>query len=114
MIENIRSNIDDPATKSEWTNAANNWRLPYWDWALPQADTGKFGVPKLVGDSEVMILKLGEREEEKVLNPLYKFTNKVKAGNVSTMLPMGDPKMGKYAVNYKKVPNVSYSNLVFE
>jgi tyrosinase len=103
MIKIINSGIVDPLARQEWTSAAGKWRLPFWDWALPQADTGDFGVPGLVLASEVNIYKLGKREEEPVLNPLHKFTNKLKEGGILKKVPMGDSRLGKYAIKLEKV-----------
>ncbi|KAF7156278.1 hypothetical protein CNMCM5623_009671 [Aspergillus felis] len=88
------------SVKEAWKQAAEMWRLPYWDWAIPQVDYGagkeKLGVPKLVDDSEVWILKLGEKEKEPVPNPLYKFTNKLNGEEVNA----GDKKkMGEFALD---------------
>ncbi|PKX95965.1 tyrosinase [Aspergillus novofumigatus IBT 16806] len=96
---------DSNSAKEAWKQAAETWRLPYWDWALPQVDYGaheeKLGVPKLVADSQVWILKLGEKEKESVPNPLYKFTNKLNGEEVN----VGDKqKMGDFAIDFTKKP----------
>ncbi|KAF4222006.1 hypothetical protein CNMCM5878_007558 [Aspergillus fumigatiaffinis] len=96
---------DSNPAKNDWNDAMETWRLPYWDWALPQVDYGagkeKLGVPKIVDDSEVWILKLGGKDKELVPNPLYKFTNVLNGENVN----VGDrEKMGNFAIDYKEKP----------
>lgn len=78
---------DSNPAKNDWNDAMETWRLPYWDWALPQVDYGagkeRLGVPKIVDDSEVWILKLGGKDKELVPNPLYKFTNELNGEKVN-------------------------------
>ena len=107
MIDELDPGILDEATKKEWTNAAQRWRLPFWDWAIRQSGTGEYGVPQIVQLEQVKVLKLGSRDKESVGNPLYKFTNKIDGQEVS----MDDPKMGAQRLRYTggEVSNVSPS-----
>ncbi|KAL4916116.1 hypothetical protein BDW62DRAFT_212143 [Aspergillus aurantiobrunneus] len=100
MVDELIPNIADAAAKTYWASAAQRWRLPFWDWAIPQSDTGKFGVPQIIELEELSILKLGGRARESVKNPLYKYTNKVNGKGVS----MDDPKMGKQRLKYSDSP----------
>ncbi|KAF7591406.1 hypothetical protein BBP40_001567 [Aspergillus hancockii] len=109
MEEDIVGKIPDnnPAKKT-WEAAMHKWRLPYWDWAIAQVDYGpgkeKLGVPKIVDDSQVSILKIGSQEKEQVPNPLYKYTNKINGERVA----MGDTaKMKQYALGYPKPKDLS-------
>lgn len=96
MIDELVHGIPNEATKKEWTNAAQKWRLPFWDWAIRQACTKEYGVPKIVQLEHIEVLKLGSRDKESVANPLYKFTNKINGQKVS----MDDPKMGAQRLQY--------------
>lgn len=93
----IPKNIQDQATRDEWMKAAQRWRLPFWEWALPQVDTKEFGVPNIVNDSKVEILKLDGQGKETVANPLTQYYNKLNNAGV----PMGDQKMGKFAIKFE-------------
>lgn len=96
MIEELIPSIADAAVKKDWEKAAQRWRLPFWDWALPQSDTGKFGVPQIVALEQLDVLKLGDKKKESLKNPLYKFTNKINGTDVS----MNDAKMKPYQLQY--------------
>ncbi|KAL4919138.1 hypothetical protein BDW62DRAFT_209876 [Aspergillus aurantiobrunneus] len=100
MIEELIPSIADAAVKEDWTRAAQRWRLPFWDWAIPQADTGEFGVPQIVQCEQVEILQLGGKNKERVPNPLYKYINKVGGQEVS----MDDLKMGAQRLKYNAAP----------
>ncbi|KAB8269268.1 tyrosinase [Aspergillus minisclerotigenes] len=101
MDKEIVPSIQNTDRREEWKAAAKQWRLPYWDWALPQADTGKLGVPKLVDESRVQILKLDSQDLESVLNPLHKYTNRFGGRGVA----MGDQRtLGGFAINYEEEP----------
>ncbi|EFY96910.2 tyrosinase [Metarhizium robertsii ARSEF 23] len=96
MDQELIPGITDTAVRQDWKKAAQQWRLPFWDWAIPQADTNKFGVPGIVGREQLEILKLGGKDKESVKNPLYKYTNKIGGEEVS----MNDPKMKPYQLDY--------------
>lgn len=49
-----------------WREAADSWRLPYWDWALHSR------VPKLC-DEPTIYLNAPEGLPSKIDNPLYRF-----------------------------------------
>ncbi|KAL2827352.1 hypothetical protein BDW59DRAFT_171376 [Aspergillus cavernicola] len=96
MVEELIPSIPDEAAKKGWKNAAQRWRLPFWDWAVPQSDTGEYGVPQIVELEQVEVVKLGRNDKEPVQNPLYKFTNKVNGEEVS----VDDPRMGAQRLRY--------------
>lgn len=98
MVKELIPGITDAAARQDWEKAAQRWRLPFWDWAIPQSDTGKFGVPGIVGLEQLNILKLGSKDKESVKNPLYKFQNKINGAEVS----MNDAKMKPYQLNYEE------------
>jgi hypothetical protein len=84
----IQKMVDTPE-KDAWEFAAENWRLPYWDWA---DDTD---VPKLICMPSVKIVTSPGPSAEtiSVPNPLYQFT-------MPTKKPMGDKEAhGKYAID---------------
>ena len=73
-----------------WRNAANAWRLPYWDWSTER-------VPEAVTTNELKLIVTPITEPEEVLekleNPLHKFTN-------PSLKPMGDESMKRFAIPY--------------
>lgn len=79
--------------KQIWLDAANQFRLPYWDWARKQTYIGTFGLPELFTQEVVKILRPDGTYDDNYTNPLWKFQNP-KGPNV----PMGDPSMGKWAI----------------
>ncbi|OJJ44489.1 hypothetical protein ASPZODRAFT_18679 [Penicilliopsis zonata CBS 506.65] len=97
--EVIEEGISDPAIKATWTAAADTWRLPFWDWAIKQQDTQELGLPNLLSEANVKILKVGDTETEPFDNPLYKFVNRLPVGKDKwEKVAMGDPRMGKYKI----------------
>ena len=71
-----------------WRNAANAWRLPYWNWSTER-------VPEAVKTNELKLIAMPVmRPEEvpgKLENPLHKFTN-------PSLKPMGDGSMEDFAI----------------
>src|SRR5579871_2931917 len=81
MVNNIIPQI--PTSEQEtWTAAAQNWRLPYWDWA---ASYNQASLPILLTSETITISKPGNTTAS-VPNPLVRFSN-------PNGLAMGDPKM---------------------
>lgn len=73
-----------------WRDAASEFRLPYWDWAKRQEDTGKCALPHIFAMEEVEILTpSGGREL--FTNPLVRFVN-------PSGKPMGDVSMKENAI----------------
>lgn len=68
--------------QATWTAAAQNWRLPYWDWA---ASYNEASLPVLLTSENITISKPGNKSES-VHNPLVRFSN-------PSGLAMGDAKM---------------------
>ena len=102
MMSEIVAPISDPSLKAKWTIAANTWRLPYWDWALPQSDTRKFGVPAVFNQSTIQITK-PDGTKSSVDNPLYRFVNTIEQKPAA----MGDSSMEPYNINFQDNPEVS-------
>jgi hypothetical protein len=92
MLEAIEQDLVfvTPNEKAEWVGEALNWRLPYWDWALPKSDIGiptlfttetiKIRVPKAANGA----LPPPEVKE----NPLYRY--QLRVGKERTLTKMGD------------------------
>ena len=72
---------------------SKKFRLPYWDWGVPQSYSGKYGVPELLTKDDIEILIPGTqfKDKERYPNPLDKFSNPLG-------VPMGDKKMGLFAI----------------
>ncbi|KAJ5404736.1 hypothetical protein N7465_006020 [Penicillium sp. CMV-2018d] len=98
MVDKLIPSIKDAAAKPAWASAAQRWRLPFWDWAIPQSDTGEFGVPGIVNSQKLKIRELGGKTIETVENPLYKYINKVNGKEVS----MDDPTMQAQRLKYNQ------------
>ncbi|KAK0712469.1 common central domain of tyrosinase-domain-containing protein [Lasiosphaeria miniovina] len=68
--------------RKDWTDAANTWRLPYWDWAEKKTRAGNddpiYDVPLITQDPRIAVINLkdpkGADSEYYVDNPMYKFT----------------------------------------
>jgi tyrosinase len=95
MTEYVKTSV--PADQQAlWTAEANQWRLPYWDWAIPQPYIENFGVPEICTWEKITIVEPASKNREplgrvEVANPLWKFSNPLG-------IPMGDPAMGVNAV----------------
>ncbi|KAF3025861.1 hypothetical protein E8E14_014793 [Neopestalotiopsis sp. 37M] len=94
VLQNM--NFNKPANaKEKWIEAADSWRLPYWDWALRQNGTDESGLPWVFTEEQIEIEAAVGRSEW-VPNPLWLFLNPLKEGN--TPVAFGDKaKMGKNA-----------------
>lgn len=79
-----------PHEEQLWRDAASEFRLPYWDWAKRQADTGKCALPHIFAIEEVEILIPGGGREL-FTNPLVCFVN-------PSGKPMGDVSMKENAI----------------
>ncbi|MCJ1288225.1 hypothetical protein MMC26_007580 [Xylographa opegraphella] len=100
MMNEIVAPISDPSVKAQRTAAANAWRFPYWDWALPQSDTGEFGVPGIFNQSTIQLTLPDGTKPPPISNPLYMFSNTV--NNVKTS--MGDISMKPYNIDFSSMP----------
>lgn len=100
MINEILPQIKDVSQRSSWEQAAKQWRLPFWDWAIPQADTKALGLPRIASQEQFSILKLDGTGTEAIVNPMQKYTNRVTDNGQLKEVPMGDSKMGAYQITY--------------
>ncbi|MCJ1314037.1 hypothetical protein MMC25_007717 [Agyrium rufum] len=104
MLESVVGPISDHDIKNIWTKAANTWRLPYWDWALPQKDTKQYGVPAILDKREVQVVN-PDGSAFSLDNPLYRFVNTLDNEKIA----MGDKKMGEFAVDFTAFPDFDRS-----
>src|SRR5215469_1217 len=81
MMKDIVSQIPS-SEQADWAAAAQNWRLPYWDWA---ASYNTASLPVLLTSETITIRKPGNKSAS-VPNPLARFSN-------PNGLAMGDSKM---------------------
>ncbi|KAL6912417.1 hypothetical protein FSST1_010177 [Fusarium sambucinum] len=65
--------------KAQWQEAANSWRLPYWDWAADPS------VPAVVRGESVSIVEFDGKTTTTTPNPLYQFST----GAISTFQKTG-------------------------
>ena len=103
MIQMIHDwKLSDLEEEEIWRKAANQFRLPYWDWARKQEYTGNFGIPQVCTVDSINIIMPGGQSKP-FPNPLIKFQN---PSNVA----MGDTSMKANAIsdhdpNKNKAPN---------
>ena len=79
VVINEKLKFSSDEEKKAWTDEAFQWRLPYWDWALPENE-GK--VPDLFMPPSVNIrvpkaADGSQPDPENLPNPLYRFQLKV-------------------------------------
>lgn len=100
MLKIIRTDID-ASQRAQWQVAANEWRLPYWDWAAKQSYISNYGLPEIFTKETIDILPLDSdaTTQETIQNPLWKFSNPLGIG-------MGAPAMGDYALQEEPVCNL--------
>lgn len=66
MVDDIIPKFPADVQQS-WKDAANSWRLPFWDWAR----TTK--VPRLARYPTTIVPTADGKGEERISNPLYQF-----------------------------------------
>ncbi|KAL3426473.1 hypothetical protein PVAG01_03264 [Phlyctema vagabunda] len=67
--------LADEAELEQWTSAAAQFRLPYWDWARKQPYHGNFAIPEVCTQDTVEIITAGGEMDLKFPNPLVGFRN---------------------------------------
>lgn len=96
IVSRFQADDNEMAT---WRNAADTWRLPYWDWSTEKVpEAVKTVEPRLVA----MPVMRPEEVPGKFENPLHKFTN-------PSLKPMGDPSMKQFRIpSHKDDPHGTY------
>ncbi|EXF80489.1 hypothetical protein CFIO01_12464 [Colletotrichum fioriniae PJ7] len=74
MQEQILPTIADNVVREVWALEAQNWRMPYWDWAAPQEYIQSCGVPEIVSQPDINIISTGGALQT-VPNPLVQVPN---------------------------------------
>jgi hypothetical protein len=72
--EIIKSGSWDDATKKRLNDAADKWRLPFWDWAAkrPDTKTGTYKVPHIAYGTTVKVFR-PDGQSETPQNPMYSY-----------------------------------------
>ena len=92
MMEKFVNPMPEDELKKIWKIAAQNWRLPYWDWANDS------NVPELLTKPRVKIVDTVDPFGK---NPLFKeVDNPMWRFRMPTGKPMGDDSHGDYKINY--------------
>lgn len=102
-------------TAQEWKDAADAWRLPYWDWAAKQTYTEDFACPEILVQGPVRIFP------PKVLakfyppsglypNPFWSFTNPEASEETGDPIPFGAMKGDKAKWNIKSHQDLPVSS----
>ncbi|KAL3444389.1 common central domain of tyrosinase-domain-containing protein [Aspergillus insuetus] len=93
MLSLIQKNV--PAERRKpWEDAAKEWRLPYWDWALKQPYIDNQGVPEIFTKDQIDIVDFSDNNPPttgNIPNPLARFRNPMG-------VPMGDSSMREFAL----------------
>ncbi|KAL2675750.1 hypothetical protein Neosp_011941 [[Neocosmospora] mangrovei] len=89
---------------SIWREAADTWRLPYWDWARHQVYAETFALPEVLTMAAVKIFPPESKtdlynDREAYPNPLYGFDNPEKDEQTGDPLPFGKMPKGKEKYN---------------
>jgi len=76
MLQVVAQSGLSAADQEPWTTAAQQWRLPYWDWAVKQdyLSPSNYGVPEVFTQQSVTILDFNGSQIQ-VDNPLWRFVN---------------------------------------
>jgi tyrosinase len=92
MLQVISQSGLSSADQSQWVAAAQQWRLPYWDFAVKQSylNPPNYGVPEIFSQNTVTILDFNGSQIN-VQNPLWSFSN-------PRNVPMGDDSMGELGI----------------
>lgn len=101
IIEEWKLEKDEAAI---WKEAADTWRLPYWDWARHQVYAETFALPEVLTMAAVKIFppkSKADLYEEKYPNPLYGFDNPEKDEQTGDPLPFGKMPKSKEKYNIK-------------
>jgi tyrosinase len=98
MIGIIARHVPAGSQRTAWEDAAKQWRLPYWDWAVKQRYIGDYGLPEIFTKERVPILNFDRTTTTNIINPLWKFSN-------PTGVPMGHRSMGIYRLRGYPVRN---------
>jgi Common central domain of tyrosinase len=91
MLQVIAQSGLSAADQVPWKTAAQQWRLPYWDWAVKQdyLSPRNYGVPEVFTQQRVTILDFNGSQVQ-VDNPLWRFVNPRKvAMGASSMAQFG-------------------------
>ncbi|EWZ40660.1 common central domain of tyrosinase-domain-containing protein [Fusarium oxysporum Fo47] len=82
MKDQIKAWKLDPTEAAEWEKAANDWRLPYWDWAgkkYSREHGQEYALPEIFRfDVITTYPPYNPRGETGVQNPFYNFENPMK------------------------------------
>ena len=76
MVQEIIPQYTDDSNRDLWTQAAQAWRLPYWDWAIRKADKAggspNYNIPQIFQDAQIQITVASGPII--VDNPVYRFS----------------------------------------
>jgi len=106
MVNELLPQIKDETQRASWKAAADRWRLPFWDWAIPQEDTKKVGLPNILAQDRFEILELGGSTKISFANPMFKYTHRMHIDGKLTPTSMGDNRMGDLKVTYNVIDKV--------
>jgi tyrosinase len=93
MLSLIEKNVP-PERRKPWEDAAKEWRLPYWDWALKQPYIDNQGVPEIFTKDRIDVIDFLDNNPPtmgNIPNPLARFRNPMG-------VPMGDSSMREFAL----------------
>ncbi|KAI8262176.1 Tyrosinase [Colletotrichum sp. SAR 10_77] len=98
MTKQIVAPITDPTAKAQWLQEANNWRMPYWDWAATPY------VPTVVRDSTISVIQPDGTMSGPAWNPLYQFSTEHISTFRGSAPQFDDNKFGKFVITEDDEP----------
>jgi len=97
MVQDIIPNFPED-DRAEWQEAAENWRLPFWDWATQNS------VPELCKYPTTLVPTADGLSEESIPNPLYQF-------RMPNNKPMSTQGLDSYETVWDDDPQMLYVSL---
>ncbi|KAK6344406.1 hypothetical protein TWF696_008042 [Orbilia brochopaga] len=75
VLPMLPEDLPSPDQKQKWFDAANNFRLPYWDWAQkkPRRDGLIYDIPIIAMNPMIEVVNLSTGLRLEIENPMYKF-----------------------------------------
>ncbi|KAF5672507.1 tyrosinase precursor [Fusarium heterosporum] len=112
VIEDWETESGFSAVESEiWHRAADNWRMPYWDWARRQEYDQDLVLPKVLTEESVHIYPPATAQGRYAAdglypNPLLRFENPEKTPETGVPLPFGKLPGDKSSWNIEDNPAI--------
>jgi tyrosinase len=87
-VQQIASYWPDGEVKQRYQDAANNFRIPYWDWAMTPPE-GESVLPDSIGGSPYVDVD-GPNGMQRISNPLFNYEFKPLNSSAFLLRPVSD------------------------